>query len=293
MPNAPTPILSDADHPPFILNRAAGTAFLIVCDHASAAIPAGLGTLGLAPEILRTHIASDIGARWVAKRMAARLEATLITAGYSRLVIDCNRYPWDPASIAGRSAGIVVPGNDELDRAARVARLDGILLPYHRAIAATLRELEERGARPVLISVHSCTPVLDGPPRPWPIGLSYTAPGGLSRSCIGALRRAGLDPVGDNQPYALEPGVDYTVPEHAQRAGLDYLQVEFRQDLIGTEEHAHEWADRLLDAIVETCAAGASSAAERWIPSWPCPHRAENTAALLTPPALGRSDQNL
>jgi len=293
MPTAPTPILSATDGPPFILRRAAGTAFLIVCDHASAAIPAALGTLGLTPDILGTHIASDIGARWVAQRVAARLDATLISAGYSRLVIDCNRYPWDPASIAGQSAGINVPGNDRLGQAARIARLAEIFLPYHRAIATALRELKERGARPVLVSVHSCTPMLDGPPRPWPIGLSYTAPGGLARRCIGALRRAGLDPVGDNEPYALEPGVDYTVPEHAQRAGLEYLQVEFRQDLIGTEAHAHVWADRLLDAIVEVSAAGASSAVEAWIPPWPCPHQAEETATLLTPPARQRPDQNL
>ena len=293
MPNPPTPILGAADHPPFILRRAAGTAFLVVCDHASAAIPAALGALGLTPDILGTHIASDIGARWVAERVAARLDATLISAGYSRLVIDCNRYPWDPASIAGQSAGTHVTGNEELDHAARDARLAEIFLPYHRAIATALRDLMERGARPVLVSMHSCTPMLAGPPRPWPIGLSYTAPGGFSRRCIGALRRAGLNPVGDNEPYALEPGVDYTIPEHAQRAGLEYLQVEFRQDLIGTEAHAHQWADRLLDAIVEASAAGASSAAEVWIPSWPCPHQAVGAAALLAPSALGRADQNL
>lgn len=287
MSNAPTPILGAADRPPFLLRRAAGTAFVVVCDHASAAIPARLGALGLTADILATHIASDIGARWAAERLAERLDASLISAGYSRLVIDCNRYPWDPASIAGRSAGVAVPGNDALDRAARVARLEGIFLPYHRAIATALQELTQRGARPALVSVHSCTPMLDGPPRPWPIGLSYTAPGGLSRSCIGALRRAGLDPVGDNQPYALEPGVDYTVPEHAQRAGLEYLQVEFRQDLIDSEAHAHKWADRLLDAIVEATAAGASRAVEAWLPPWPRPHRAEDAAALLAPPVLG------
>jgi predicted N-formylglutamate amidohydrolase len=292
MPTAPTRILSAADGPPFILRRAAGAEFLIVCDHASAAIPTELGTLGLTPEILSTHIASDIGARRVAQRVAARLDATLISAGYSRLVVDCNRYPWDPASIAAQSAGITVPGNDGLGRIARAARLAEIFLPYHRAIAAALRELIERGARPVLVSVHSCTPMLDGPPRPWPIGLSHTVPGGFSRRCIGALRGAGLDPVGDNEPYALEPGVDYTVPEHALRAGLEYLQVEFRQDLIGTEARAHAWADRLLDAMVEASAAAASSA-PAWIPSWPSPHRAEDAAALLTPPALERPDQNL
>jgi predicted N-formylglutamate amidohydrolase len=37
--------------------------------------------------------------------------------------------------------------------------------------------------------------------------------------------------VGDNQPYALGE-TDYTVPVHAQARGLDYLELEVRQDLI-------------------------------------------------------------
>ena len=41
--------------------------------------------------------------------------------------------------------------------------------------------------------------------------------------------------VGDNEPYGLDPAQDYSTPEHAFSRGLDYLQVEFRQDLVATE----------------------------------------------------------
>jgi predicted N-formylglutamate amidohydrolase len=37
--------------------------------------------------------------------------------------------------------------------------------------------------------------------------------------------------VGDNAPYAMDE-VDYTAPHHAQARGLQYLELETRQDLI-------------------------------------------------------------
>ena len=43
--------------------------------------------------------------------------------------------------------------------------------------------------------------------------------------------------VGDNQPYAMD-GVDYTAPRHAIANGLDYLEIEVRQDLLADEPRA-------------------------------------------------------
>ena len=41
----------------------------------------------------------------------------------------------------------------------------------------------------------------------------------------------GEEVVGDNQPYAMD-GTDNTIPLHAAARGLDYLEIEVRQDLI-------------------------------------------------------------
>ena len=41
----------------------------------------------------------------------------------------------------------------------------------------------------------------------------------------------GADLIGDNEPYRMD-GTDYTVPRHAIANGLDYLELEVRQDLI-------------------------------------------------------------
>ncbi|HEX7948156.1 MAG TPA: hypothetical protein VF495_26060, partial [Phenylobacterium sp.] len=53
-----------------------------------------------------------------------------------------------------------------------------------------------------------------------------------------------LGEVGDNQPYAMD-GVDFTVPHHAIGRGLDYAELEVRQDLLADAAGQAEVADRL------------------------------------------------
>ena len=38
---------------------------------------------------------------------------------------------------------------------------------------------------------------------------------------------------------------DYTVPVHAEKAGLLHVELEIRQDLIAEPEGQREWAERL------------------------------------------------
>jgi predicted N-formylglutamate amidohydrolase len=284
MTSAYLPVLSPGDPPAVTVRPGNGHRFLVVCDHASVALPRSLGTLGVSDADLATHIACDIGARWAAERVAAALDATLVCAGYSRLVVDCNRYPWDPGSMARQSAGVVIPGNADLTEAARLERLASIFLPYQQAIDRCLGELLSAGHAPIFVSIHSCTAQLNGPPRPWPIGIGYAGDAQYSTRIIEELRRLGVAPVGDNEPYAMEPGADYTTPEHALRHGLEYVQVEFRQDLIGTEAAAHGWADTFIAAL-KAALAGDRRAPDRWSPGYPCPHRTALGPGLLAAPA--------
>jgi hypothetical protein len=52
---------------------------------------------------LGRHIAWDIGVAGLGRKLARALDATLILQPYSRLVIDCNRRPARPDSIAKSS----------------------------------------------------------------------------------------------------------------------------------------------------------------------------------------------
>ena len=162
-----------------MINPDGKASVVLVCDHASNRIPANLDQLGLGSVELSQHIAWDIGAAPVARLLAERLDAPAVLAGYSRLVIDCNRPPGDPTSIAQVSDGIIVPGNLHLDDAAAEARSNEVFWPYHHAITQMLaqRWRHGNGRTPALVAIHSFTPVLNGFRRPWQLGvcLLYTS----------------------------------------------------------------------------------------------------------------------
>ena len=129
-----------ADEPPaFIVERRHGASnFVIVVDHASARIPRRLGDLGLPAGELQRHIAWDIGALAVARRIAAELDAPLVAQNYSRLVIDCNRRPEGAASIPRKSEAVEIPGNASLATRKSTARRVEIFEPYHAEVRALL-----------------------------------------------------------------------------------------------------------------------------------------------------------
>src|SRR5690606_10902244 len=166
-----------ADEPaPFsVMNPRSERPVLLVCDHASRRFPRALGDLGLDPLARRSHLALDIGAEALATGLARRLEATAVLAGYSRLVVDCNRELLDPGAFLEFGDGVVVPGNRNLDAAHKEARAEAIYWPYHHAIDAEIKRLSGVSRAPAVIAIHSFTPVLDGISRPWEIGVLWDA----------------------------------------------------------------------------------------------------------------------
>ena len=240
------PALLDPDEPaPVAIERRDGTSpFIILCDHAGNRLPRALGSLGLADAELGRHIAWDIGAGAVATALAAHLDAVVVHQRYSRLAIDCNRAPEHPDSIAERSEATAIPGNIRLDAAAREARLRAIFAPYHDTIAALLDERQKHGRETIIIAQHSFTPIYHGVARPWEAGMLYDRDPRLAHALGDLLKRDGFT-VGDNEPYRLSSTSDYTIPVHAERRGLPYVEIELRQDLIAEATGQAEWAARL------------------------------------------------
>ena len=247
----PAPLLGPNDPPPFTLFNPDGQApVVVVCDHASNAIPTVLGQLGLGPAELAQHIAWDIGAGRVARLLAARLDAPGVMGGYSRLVVDCNRAPGDPTSIVEVSDGIVIPGNRNLDDAQADARVNAVFWPYHHAITQALahRWRHGRGRAPALIAIHSFTPGMNGFQRPWHLGVLWNRDPRLAKPL---LARFGADPalcVGDNQPYSGR-NVGFTMDTHGGAAGLPHVEVEIRQDLIDDDAGCESWAVVVGEAL--------------------------------------------
>lgn len=253
-------------HLPFIIvNEAARAPVLIHCDHASRHIPASYDNLGLGADQLERHIAWDIGAGEVSRRLANLLEATAVLCGTSRLVIDCNRPFWADSSIPLHSDGVIIPGNNALDEAERQQRIERYFHPYHDEIARRIKIGVHAGTGPktgagaghgpALISIHSFTPVMDGFERPWHVGMLWDKDDSLAVPVIRELRRDGTLCVGANKPYdgANPPG--YALHTHAADNGLPIAVFEIRQDLIDTEQGAARWAQILATALEPVLAA--------------------------------------
>ena len=236
----------EPDEPPAreVVNPGGRCRVILTCDHASARIPRRLGTLGVRSADLRRHIAWDVGAATVARQLSERLDAPLVLSGYSRLVVDCNRPLSAPDAFATRSEDVDIPGNAGLDEDERRARADHFYWPFHDAIDALVTE-RSAGTVPILVAVHSFTPVYHDRPRPWDAGLLYRNDRRLAGLTLRWLRAGGTLHVGENVPYRMTIDGDFTIPVHAERRGLPGMLVEIRQDHLGTRSGAAEWAERL------------------------------------------------
>ncbi len=156
-----------------VVRRGRKAPILLVCDHASNAVPIALDRLGISQKSLQSHIAYDIGAARVAGRLSQILDAPLIFAGYSRLVIDLNRPLRNPESILEKSDGVIIPGNQNLNDAEKGRRINTIFRPYHKAVGRCLNNLWKSGRPPVLLSIHSFSPFFGKTPRPWDVGVLW------------------------------------------------------------------------------------------------------------------------
>ena len=234
---------------PRVLRPNGKSKFVIFCDHASADIPAEFNNLGLPSSELTRHIAWDIGAAGVAEALSDILDAPAVLSPVSRLVIDCNRQLHAADLIPEQSDGAVIPGNRNLTAQARASRIQRWFEPYHAAVESIFIERESRGVASTALSIHSMTDNLAGSSRPWQIAFSHHGDRTLAQLMIDFLRRSSDIEVGDNQPYSMDPAVDYSTPFHAVRRNLPYLQVEFRQDEVQDAAGQLRWAGRFAEAL--------------------------------------------
>jgi len=235
-----------------------GSSFLILCDHATNWLPPEYGTLGLDKGQLSRHIAYDIGALGVALEMGRRLQSTVISSGFSRLLIDPNRGEDDPTLIMQISDGALVPGNMRVDEAERQKRISRFFAPYHAAITEEIDTMLDHCVIPIIASIHSFTENWRGVPRKWHAAVLWDKDPRLAVPLLRELReRTGLE-VGDNEPYQGHLRND-SIFRHATVRGLPNVLVEVRQDLIRDAKGQLEWAELLSDCLAAILADPASS----------------------------------
>lgn len=200
---------------------------LVVCEHASDAMPAEFADLGLSGDVLHSHVAWDPGALALSRHLARALSAPLVAGTVSRLIYDCNRPPEAADAVPARSEVYDIPGNQGLDAAARADRARRVYVPFCNAV-----ELALDTARPkALITVHSFTPVYFGQPRPVEIGILHDADHRLADALLQALEDSPHD-IRRNAPYGPEDGVTHTLKARALPRGLLNVMLEVRNDLL-------------------------------------------------------------
>ncbi|MEZ5842512.1 MAG: N-formylglutamate amidohydrolase [Hyphomicrobiaceae bacterium] len=231
----------------------ADAGLVLLCDHARNAFPPEYGTLGLPPEQLKRHIAYDIGAEAITRRLAAMLGAPAIHSHYSRLLIDPNRGADDPTLVMRLSDGAIVPGNRNLSHEERDKRIRLYWRPYRDAIDRVLDQCLKSGVVPAVLSIHSFTESWKGVPRPWHVGVLWDKDARFPAPLLEAFYAEHDLIVGDNEPYkgCLEGDTMWT---HCSRRGLAHALIEVRQDLIRDEAGQQAWAERIARIIVRLLA---------------------------------------
>ena len=146
----------------------AETRLLLTCEHGGHRVPKAFRSLFAGEEaggeeLLRSHRGWDPGALLVARALARSMRAPLIEATTTRLLVDLNRSPGNPRVFSRWTRPL------SLEQRNRLLQL------HHEPHWQRVREvILSSPSSPILhVGVHSFTPVLDGVPRPFTIGLLY------------------------------------------------------------------------------------------------------------------------
>lgn len=234
---------------PVIENKAAKGRVVLVCEHASNVIPDAWGDLGLTEAQRMAHIAWDPGALGLARGLAKRMDAVLVHAPVSRLVYDCNRAPDMAGAMPAKSEVHEVPGNAAISATERLARTESIYLPFHDGLHALLMQRVALGLRPVVVTIHSFTPVYFGKPRSVEFGVIHDADPALAVAIRDAAVRQTRLNTALNAPYSAADDVTHTLRVQATPYGLPNAMLEIRNDLIATAAAEEAMAAQLAPVI--------------------------------------------
>jgi len=236
-----------------LVNPTGNSDLIILCDHASNAVPTKYGTLGLVATEFHRHIAYDIGTAELGRALSAHFDCPAVLGRYSRLLIDLNRGVDDPTIVMKLSDGAIIPANADVDGFSDVAEFEHRIAhyhqPYHDAVDQLIKgALAKSGRVPVILSLHSFTPSWRGRERRWHAGVLWDQDPRLSLPLIKVLGETGDLIVGDNEPYGGYLKGD-TLYKHCTQRGLPHALLEIRQDLIDTEAGQLSWARQLSDIL--------------------------------------------
>ncbi len=219
-----TPIEIEETHE--VVRAGAHAGVLVTCEHASQRLPEPWAWSARDRRLVGTHWAYDLGAAELAREYAAAISGTAILARFSRLLADPNRPESSETLFRAVAEGEPVELNAAIDLAEREIRLDGYYRPFHDAVD---REVAGSGA-PILLAMHTFTPLYEGQPRSLEIGVLFDREEELALRLVDGFARAGWR-VAPNEPYSGRAGLIHVVERHAKTHDRRAIELEVRQDL--------------------------------------------------------------
>ena len=174
--------------------------------------------------LLGSHRGWDAGALAVARSLSLRLQAPLVATTVTRLLVDANRSPHNPAVFSELTR--------DLPRSERARLLARLHAPHWRHVRA---ELDRIGEPVIHLAIHSFTEKLGPTPRRFDVGLLYD-PARTGESSWAARLKAQLraaDPtlrVRRNAPYrGRSDGLVTALRKERAASGYRGLEVELNQ----------------------------------------------------------------
>ena len=206
---------------------------LILCEHASNAVPATVDDPRVSPALLDSHWGWDRWALDTLQRFARPLGATTLHARVSRLVIDVNRGAEDDTLVRTEAGGEPIPGNLDLSPEQVAERVRRLHTPYHAAADALLAEQVARHGRErvVFFTFHSFTGRYGDEDRDFDVGVLFDAYEDLAAGVKRALAAHGLR-VRLNEPYSGYRGEIYSAAVHGEAHEVAYFEIECNQHVL-------------------------------------------------------------
>ena len=103
---------------------------------------------------------------------------------------------------------------------------------------------------PVLVTVHTFTPVYKGVSRDTGLGILHDRDRRLADALLECVRRREGVVVHRNKPYGPRDGVTHTLATMALPRGLMNAMIEIRNDLVAGAEDQRAMAEWLADCVV-------------------------------------------
>lgn len=222
---------------------------ILTCEHGGNEIPEEYRQyFEGADEILQSHRGWDPGALELAQFLSKELNAPLFYSTTSRLLIELNRSLDMPDLFSEFTQRLFVKDKEAI--------IERYYQPYREAAERAVSDCIDQGYKTLHLSVHSCTPVLNGVVRYLDMGILFDPDRPMEQEMAekwkeNLLEKAPHLDVRYNEPYlGIEDGFTTYMRKHYPAEFYAGIEVEINQKY-PLFEPREKW-DKLMETVAES-----------------------------------------